>query len=354
MRPPHIVATLLVLATMVAGGALECSTRAQVRAQRGEALYGRMCAVCHGASGEGYKADNAPAIGHPDFLASVSDDFLRTTITEGRGATTMSAWGAERGGPLQPDQVDAIISFLRSWEVMPRAQLDDRPLSGDATRGAGIFDRECTRCHGTRGRGGPNVNIGHPELLQNAGNGLLRYAIHHGRVGTAMPAFADKLGDQGIDDVIAALRSWRYNDIPRLRPPPARAPPLPLGPVPLNPKGPEPSGFRRSPLTTSAEIIKAQLDRGARMALLDARAPSDYTRQHIAGAVSVPFYDPDPYVPLLPKNAWLVCYCSCPHAESGQLAAKLMAKGFTKVTVLDEGLGYWNRHGYPTSTGTDP
>ena len=56
----------------------------------------------------------------------------------------------------------------------------------------------------------------------------------------------------------------------------------------------------------------------------------------------------------LPKDAWLVCYCSCPHAESGQLAQKLSAKGFTKVTVLDEGLGVWKAKKYPTKTGLDP
>jgi cytochrome c oxidase cbb3-type subunit 3/ubiquinol-cytochrome c reductase cytochrome c subunit len=113
-------------------------------------------------------------------------------------------------------------------------------------------------------------------------------------------------------------------------------------------------GFKPQPGTTPADVIKAQLDRGAKMALLDARAPSDYAREHIAGAVSVPFYDPDPYFADLPKDAWLVCYCACPHAESGQLAAKLVAKGFTKVTVLDEGLGVWKSRGYETRTGVDP
>ena len=90
------------------------------------------------------------------------------------------------------------------------------------------------------------------------------------------------------------------------------------------------------------------------MALLDARAPSDYIFEHITDAVSVPFYDPDPYLAQLPKDSWLVCYCSCPHAESGQLAQKLLQHGFTKVTVLDEGLRVWKAKGYPTKTGFDP
>jgi len=70
--------------------------------------------------------------------------------------------------------------------------------------------------------------------------------------------------------------------------------------------------------------------------------------------VSVPFYAPEPYLAALPRNAWLVCYCACPHAESGQLAQKLEAKGFSKVTVLDEGLGLWRAKQYGTRGGLDP
>jgi cytochrome c oxidase cbb3-type subunit 3/ubiquinol-cytochrome c reductase cytochrome c subunit len=169
-----------------------------------------------------------------------------------------------------------------------------------------------------------------------------------------MPAFGDTLGDSDIEDLIALLRSWQISTASTPRLPPARPPPIPLGPVPLNPRGPEPVGLRPHPSTTPADIIKAQLDRGARMALLDARAPSDYVFEHIAGAVSVPFYDPDPYLSALPRDAWLVCYCACPHAESGQLAQKLVAKGFGKVTVLDEGLGVWKMRKYETRSGVDP
>jgi cytochrome c oxidase cbb3-type subunit 3/ubiquinol-cytochrome c reductase cytochrome c subunit len=200
------------------------------------------------------------------------------------------------------------------------------------------------------------VHIGGGELLTSASNGFLRYAIRRGRPGTAMPAFGVALGDDGVEDVLALLRSWQAKPAVS-RSPAARPPPLPLGPVPLNPHGPEPEGFVAQGTgggTTRADVVKAQLDRGARMALLDARAPSDYMREHIAGAVSVPFYDPDPYFAALPRDAWLVCYCACPHAESGQLAQKLVAKGFTKVTVLDEGLNVWRMRKYGTQAGVDP
>ena len=105
---------------------------------------------------------------------------------------------------------------------------------------------------------------------------------------------------------------------------------------------------------TSVDVVKKQLDCHARIGLLDARASSDYLREHIEGAVSVPFYDPSPYVDALPKDAWLVCYCACPSAESSALATKLAQKGFTKITVLQEGLWVWKARNYPTRTGVDP
>jgi cytochrome c oxidase cbb3-type subunit III len=319
---------------------------------RGAELYGRMCAVCHGANGEGYKADQAPRLAQPDFQAAVSDPYLREAIKDGRTGTTMSAWSNGRGGPLSDQDVEELIQFLRTWSHGPRVTLDERALTGDAARGESTYARECLRCHGARGTGGPNLHIGNPQLLQTASNGYLRYAIRKGRVGTLMPSFEVTLSDAGIEDVTALLRTWASPAPPP--PPPVPAPPIPLGPVPLNPKGPDPVGFKAFPSTTPLAVIHAQLERGARMALLDARAPSDYMNQHIAGAVSVPFYDPTQYFAKLPKNSWLVCYCACPHAESGQLAAKLQQAGFKKVTVLDEGLGAWTTQKYPTSAGDKP
>lgn len=350
-----LVRVLLVAVACVASGTLECGGRIMTEPEaRGATLYHRMCAVCHGADGNGYAADNAPAIANPRFLSVVSDHLLETAIGNGQSGTTMSAWSSARGGPLGFKDINELVAYLHTFDRYPRPMLDDAPSKGDAKRGAATFQARCQSCHGERGAGGPYVHVGDPDLLAVAGNGMLRATIRDGRDGTLMGAFGKELGTDGIEDVIAALRSWQSQAPREARPAPAKPPPLPLGPVPLNPKGPEPKDFNKQPATTKADIVKRELDRGARMALLDARAQSDYLGEHIKGAVSVPFFDPDPYVPLLPKDAWLVCYCACPHAESGQLARKLADKGFTKVTVLDEGLGVWRSKKYGTSTGPDP
>jgi mono/diheme cytochrome c family protein/rhodanese-related sulfurtransferase len=353
-RISRIAALWLVLLAL--GG---CESRRQMaqnleRASRGAEIYRRMCAVCHGADGQGYAADRAPRLNGREFLASVSDDALRAAIASGRSGTTMSAWGKAQGGPLGPGELDVLVAFMRLWR-RPGASpvLDERPLEGDADRGAEIYERECKRCHGAEGTSGPEVHIGSSHFLSTVSNGYLRYAIAGGRSRTPMPSFASSLGPRGIDDVIALLRKWQSASPPLPRPVGAKPPPLPLGQVPLNPRGREPTGFRPG-TTTPADVVKAALSQGARMAFLDARAPSDYINEHIAGAVSVPFYDPAPYLPRLPKDVWYVCYCACPHAESGQLAAKLGAAGYKKVTILDEGIGVWHARGYGTRTGLDP
>jgi cytochrome c oxidase cbb3-type subunit 3 len=355
MRYRPLLECAAVVVACVASGTLECGGPQLSEAQRhGAQTYQHMCAVCHGTHGEGYAADQAPMLANQRWLASASDEFLRNAIESGRGSTTMSAWGRLRGGPLVRGDTAALIEYVHSWQSGPRADLDERGLGGDAKRGADVFARECASCHGASGTGGPAVNIGGREFLSTASNGFLRYAILGGRPGTLMPAFERKLGDGGVEDVVALLRSWQVQAIGKAAPPPPRPPPIPLGPVPLNPLGPEPVGFKNAPGTTKIEVVKGELDRGARMALLDARAPSDYLNEHIGGAVSVPFYDPEPYLAQLPKQTWLVCYCACPHAESGQLAQKLMAKGFAKVTILDEGLGVWRSRKYTTHAGIDP
>jgi cytochrome c oxidase cbb3-type subunit 3 len=322
-----------------------------VSAEHGAALYARMCAVCHGAEGQGYLADHAPALAQPDFLATVSDEFLSFAIAVGRRGSTMSAWQTDHGGPLSPEDVRDVVAHLRSWQKQPAATLEDTQIVGEPERGKRLFKQHCAECHAAKA---PYVHILNRQLLIHAKPSFLRHAIQHGRPPTEMPAFQQRLGDQGVEDVVAYLRSLPSWPVPGEVPGNAGPPPIPLGPVPLNPRGPEPRGFRSFPAMTSVDVVARALKGRARMVLIDARNPSDYANSHIAGAVSVPFYDPGPYLDALPRDVWLVCYCGCPHAESGALAKQLVEAEFRKVTVLDEGLGVWEEKGHPLRSGLEP
>jgi mono/diheme cytochrome c family protein/rhodanese-related sulfurtransferase len=340
-----LFAVLLVASPIVA----ECQDPQQAQVDRGRELYDRTCAVCHGSNGEGYVADRAPQLSNQEFLASVTDPFLVRAIDRGRPGTTMSAFGMAFGGPFKSADELAIVSYMRTWLKVPVATLDERPLAGDATKGATVYGQQCEKCHGTMGQKGPYLALANPELLASASNGFLRWGIAHGRPNTPMEDFA-ALGSQTTDDVVAALRSWQQ----AVTTPDGGPPPPVLGPVILHPNGPDPLGFVLFPGYTPVDVVKAQYDANARFGILDARAPGDYATEHIAGAVNVPYYDPAPFIPQLPTSAWLVCYCACPHAESGALAQKLLDAGFKQVAVIDEGFPAWQSRGYPTHTGAMP
>lgn len=317
-------------------------------ADHGAQLYQRMCAVCHGAEGEGYRADQATALAQPDFQASATDQQIAAAIAAGRKGTTMSAWSKAAGGPLTDGDIRALVAFIRTWRHGPSVVLDEAPVRGDVASGKAIFVRECERCHGPSA---PNVRILAPQFLKHASAGYLRHALRTGRPPTDMPSYAQTLGDAGIEDVVAYLRSLPTEPAPE---PSARPEPVPFKPVPQYPKGPAPVGFKPFPGLTSVAVVSAQLARKARMLFLDARVPSDYELEHIAGAYNVPFYDPKPFLDKLPKKTWIVAYCGCPHAESGMLAKALQGAGFTKVTVLDEGLWEWKQRGHPMRKGRLP
>lgn len=322
---------------------------ADPKVEQGATVYARYCALCHGAKGEGYTADNANALTNQDFLAISSDEFLRKGIVRGRPGTPMSAWGKSMGGPLDDAEVDALIAFLRSQQTVASIDLSKVKVgTGSAPRGQAAYNVECVGCHGNEGTGGKFMSIANPELLASASDAFLRQSIVGGRRGTPMAGYAASLTEQSIDDLVTLVRSWA-------KPPGSTSPELPskdLGNPVLNPKGPEP--VFDSGRFVKVDALKAELDRTARMIILDARPPADYVGGHIAGAVSVPFYLAKDYLPQLPKDVWIVAYCACPHAESGAAADTLMANGYTKVKVLDEGLPLWKGKGYPMTAGIKP
>jgi cytochrome c oxidase cbb3-type subunit III len=347
---PRTFAALVVAGLVLQPGCSSEESRpaASSTAAAGAQSYEKTCALCHGKNGEGYVADNATALRSATFLETASDDYLVRSIARGRPGTTMSAWSRTRGGPYDDAAMAGIVAYMRTWQTSPSMPLSSKPIAGDPILGAATYAAKCASCHGATGSEGPNVRLANAEFLDVASDEFLRYAIVNGRPGTTMKGFGGELAAQDIADVVALLRSWAKPVSPGDAPIPGT-----LGPIVLNPDGPEPS-FTVGNRFTPADTIKAELDRGAAFGFLDARAPSDYVASHIAGAADVPFYQASDYLFALPKDKWLVCYCACPHAESGALADALLANGFTKVTILDEGFNVWRDRGYPVRSGPNP
>lgn len=338
---------LLFLALLTIG----CSSTApDPQVEEGRALYVKYCALCHGEQGQGYAADEATAVTNGAFLAAATDRYLHDAIDRGRSGTSMSGWGKALGGPLSGGDIDRIVVFLRAQQSLPGVDLRAYgPLTtgGEPLRAFGTWAAECAACHGKEGKGGKFMSLANPELLASASNAFLRHAIEIGRPGTPMPRFAEVLTDQQLRDLVALVRSWATP----VGATPTELPSSNLGDATINPSGPDAAFDGVVGKYVSAAKVKVEFDRGARMVLLDARAPSDYVSGHLPGAVSVPFYVVDDYLSQLPREAWIVAYCACPHAASGAAADALVAKGYKKVKVLDEGIGYWRDQGWPLTVG---
>lgn len=317
----------------------------------GREHYVRLCALCHGSEGEGYLADNAPALSGADFLSVASDEFLRRAIDEGHPGTAMAGFGAAHGGPLGERDLDALVGYLRSLGPPPVDVSHTRVL-GDPERGRPLYDRVCATCHGLAGEGVSAPTLAHPVFRESASDGFLRRTIAGGRAGTPMRAFQDELSSQEIDDVVRYLRALPPMTVPAPAALPAGPPPPDFEHIVLNPDGPAPSFHPREDRYVPGAEVHAALESGARLVLLDARAVSSWAEGHIPGAAPFPYYTADDLASHLPDDGtWIIAYCACPHAASGHVVDELRRRGFEHAMILDEGIPWWISQGYPTERG---
>lgn len=317
-----------------------------------EGMYLKYCALCHGENREGYAADNAPSLRSHSLMATAqSSNFLRYTIQYGRANTAMAGYYKEQGGPLEFLEIELLLKWLNeSSGVEEPVELSRDPVIGDVQLGTKIYTKKCATCHGANGEGINAPALGNPMLLATATDDFLRYAIAEGRDGTPMVAFKDSLSGDEIDAVTAFLRSRASGwDVPE---PASISIPTPEEYI-INPDGVEPDFDLREGLYVSAEQLNNALQDGMRLVLLDARSEVAWRQTHIPGAIPVPYYkEPETFVEDIPNDStWIVAYCACPHAASGQVISKLKNYGFKNTAILDEGILVWSQLGYPVQSG---
>jgi cytochrome c oxidase cbb3-type subunit 3/ubiquinol-cytochrome c reductase cytochrome c subunit len=325
-------------------------------AVKGSRLYATYCATCHGRDRNGYSSDNAPSLRTATFLATASDAFLSAAVTRGRPGTAMAAFGRALGGPLPPEDVTALVAFLRRGAPPPIA-LAATAVAGDVAQGSATYANLCVRCHGTASQRSSAVHLANPILLQTASDAFLRYAVTEGRAPTSMVPWKGALAPKQIDDVVAYVRSLSTAPpVPAAPPPVAAQPPRHSlgpptapreGPIVLNPRGRAPEFTLKDDLYVSIDQVKAALDARRKMIIADARPPSEWLNLRIKGAISTPFYDVKSLDDLPNDGTWIVAYCACPHHLSGTVVEALRSRGYRHTAVLDEGIFAWQQKKYP-------
>lgn len=240
----------------------EPSARAEARetltqslTEQGQELFAANCASCHGAEGQGV---DAPALNSKQFLSAATDDQIESLIAHGVPGTAMSAYALDFGGFLTLEQIEAVATFIRSWEEDAPDRPDWRsPVGADGhdedgndhaeepadahdeeepadahdeeepgedheeettttqpgptttepeaeIDAADLFANTCARCHGAdlSGDEGPPLDatshsVGEPDEH-------LVEAITFGR--DEMPSFADELNEKQILALVAYIR----------------------------------------------------------------------------------------------------------------------------------------------------
>jgi cytochrome c oxidase cbb3-type subunit 3 len=313
------------------------------RIARGGAAFVKYCALCHGEAAQGYVADHAPSLRSPTFLESADDTFLARSIALGRPSTPMAAYAKELGGPLSDADIADMIAWIRHGGPTHRPPPPSTG-KGDAAAGAALYATTCQSCHGDRATRLTAVQLGHPVFLALASDAFIRDAIVRGRPGTPMEAYGGKLTATQIDDLVAHLRSWAEK--PTTAPPPPVAPPAD-GPVVINPRGKAPQWKLKDGRFVAAADVKAAYVGKRKMVIVDARPPSDWLTLRIPGAISIPHYDVSTLDRIPNDGTWVVAYCACPHHASGVIVDELRKRGYKNTAVLDEGILFWHRQGYP-------
>jgi len=234
--------------------------------ERGEKVYGTICAACHQPNGQGNpptfpalkgsKIATGPVADHLNivfngktgtamqaFKNQMSDTDIAAVITFER-----NAWGNNTGTLVQPAQVKALRDGKSMVEALatkpsgkvpaetakpekaekaekPAAKTEDKEeapakalspadqLKESMARGEKVYTTTCAVCHQPSGAGLPPTfpALKGGKIVTGPKAGHI-HQVMYGKAGTAMQPFKDQLNDQELADVITYERNaWGNN-----------------------------------------------------------------------------------------------------------------------------------------------
>ena len=174
--------------------------------ERGDEVFARDCATCHGGQGEGM-GNIGPALNTQEFLNDASDDVIFNTIADGRPGTSMPAWAQARGGPYNAQVTEDLVTLIRAWQSTAPS-VEELAYLGDPVEGAVLFSTTCYACHGVSGEGRIGPGLNDPRLLEQNDDDYFREVIANGRRDRGMPTWGSVLSPAQIEDIVAYIRSW--------------------------------------------------------------------------------------------------------------------------------------------------
>lgn len=107
-------------------------------------------------------------------------------------------------------------------------------------------------------------------------------------------------------------------------------------------------------LIATPEQVRDWQEAGEDFALVDARDTVQFAREHIPGAINVPYIEIRAGALLPPKDRRIVVYCSSETCPISQYAYEALDRlGYEQVYDMRAGLQGWKDAGFPTVFGAD-
>jgi len=181
----------------------------------GQVLFAQYCSGCHGEFGEGGPnparvGDVIAPISSAEYLRTRDDITLRSIISQGQPNFGMSPFGSSYGGPLDDEQVDAIVAFLRSWQANPPVELppeiDVQTVSVSPSE---IYADLCAQCHGPNGEGGIGPAMNTLTFQNTRTDAQLFSSISEGHAATPMIAWGEILTSDQIEGMVRFIRGFK-------------------------------------------------------------------------------------------------------------------------------------------------
>jgi len=182
-------------------------------AEIGQRLFADNCVSCHGDFGEGginpaREGDIIAPISTAEYLQTRDDATLRLIISAGQPNFGMSPFGTSFGGPLDDDEIDALVQYIRSWEANPPVELPpDIPFSTVASTGTEIFAEVCAQCHDPLSDNFVGITLREPEFRENNTAQDIFDTINLGHEATQMIAWGEILSADQINELVNFILS---------------------------------------------------------------------------------------------------------------------------------------------------
>jgi mono/diheme cytochrome c family protein len=190
----------------------------------GQEIYSQNCVLCHGEFGEGgpnpsRAGDIIFPISTAEYLKTRDDSTILSIIAQGQPNYGMSPFGSAFGGPLDDEDIDALVAFIRSWEADPPVELPpeiavdvdvEETVALDTKQ---IYDQLCAQCHGPNGEGGLGPSFDDQQFQDTRTDTQLLNAINLGHEATSMIGWGDVLSVDQIQQMIQLIRQFRTSSV---------------------------------------------------------------------------------------------------------------------------------------------